>query len=1327
MDQRKTRTASLQGSKLRRAILASFSLSILFIALPAVAAEYFVNKQGNDANNGGSRQAAFLTIQKGVDALQAGDTLTIGPGEYPENVKRDGLGSADVDTMIRAEIPGTALLRGDVPAPEFKKVDGYRFIYAAPFDQKPEAVLEHNSMHTMLPKANVAELEFDPGFFHYDEASKTLYISNKDLSAPDTCRYTIAVSGTSGLILHNATRVTIDGLAAAGFFPGWGILLGKPVSCTVRNCVGFMNVGGIVLEPIEGLGKGDGGSDNVIEKCVCYGNSFGGIVRYGANRDVVRDCYLYKNAREGQEHFGVMHYSGMTGPLLFKDNIAWGHNFNYSVKSGNQQERLENCVGLGYIRIATNKMSHNLIGGGNEYDRGSNAPTDTVLFVREKDLDQDFEYADPLNLDFRLQPDSRFRGTAPDGSDRGPYQYKPNIFYVSPEGDDGADGLSMRKPWRSLARALQGRRPGDTVYLTPGRYTAAPLNGADGGEAPIKILGRGRGTVVVSGTQNITRGAGLVLERLNFANGVALRDCRDVTFKNCRFFGGGTGVSARGVENLKVTHCLFYGVPVNARDSSGVFLSGNLYANGGDPAVHLDTDAAVRYSDYNNYQGARRCWAVNRTIRSLDAVQKRHDRYSKATTPQLAMADGVPRVADDIPFKSTGPGSTSVGIYQEYDVTPKTMDLVGPFVHSTSATTANIEWWSSLPGRYSLAWGETPETKNAVNGFTGVGRFNTFSLTDLKPGQTYYFKIVSAGPSNWRSSVAAVKPEDATVSFKTPAAAAAPRTYYVAGNGKDSNNGLSREKAFRTLCRAAAEVGPGDTVLIADGEYNETVRIRAAGTKERPITFRCVKGEKAIHKGEELPRAVELIAKPDNRFDGIYFRGQSFWREGFVVRESPRVRITRCLNTMVSASNSPEMLVKNCVLHGGWTALSLSRCADSVVENNVFIMTILRHLTSGGGAITARRNVFCECIRNKAHQQLLGLSKDDIETDNVFYVRWPADDKLVINNLPLPMWRAQTGSNAIIANPMMPGTAGWGQGWQKSKSDDFDMFFCTNPELIVRDIGLQPEAFADFELTVEEWPYDAAWAARILEAAGSADKLAEEGRNAEALVAYTAISQKFAMSDRLKTDVLEKASRCAERMKNYAQALKLAEDMPVAPLSILRQMEILAAQDKYDEILKKVGRRSFALSYTYPELEDVMADLYYYRAQAYIRADDLEKAEADLKEMNDKRRRLTYRSGEAIHDLTYFRLGNFYRDQLKDEDRALESYLEVCDRTTWAPWGRADNPPKKTVLTGDDETLVKATEAACAILRKRGNLAKVKELQESLAKAQAEAAAAVRK
>ena len=90
-------------------------------------------KTGDDARSGRRRGDAFLTIQRGVDALAPGDTLTIGRGEYAEAVSRGTLGGDDADTVIRAEIPGTVTLRGDVAAPEFEKVDGCRFIYAGPF------------------------------------------------------------------------------------------------------------------------------------------------------------------------------------------------------------------------------------------------------------------------------------------------------------------------------------------------------------------------------------------------------------------------------------------------------------------------------------------------------------------------------------------------------------------------------------------------------------------------------------------------------------------------------------------------------------------------------------------------------------------------------------------------------------------------------------------------------------------------------------------------------------------------------------------------------------------------------------------------------------------------------------------------------------------------------------------------------------------------------------------------------------------------------------------------------------------------------------------
>ena len=1294
-------------------------------ACAALGAEYFVSMEGRDEADGRSRETAFRTVQKGLDALQAGDTLTICPGEYFGRVVRANLGAADRDTVIRSEVPGMGVLRGDVPAPEFRKVEGFHFVYSAPFDGTPLGVMDHHARRLLFPAANAAELEFSPGGFHYDTKTRTLYLSNSDLTPAEQRRYTVAVTGKSGLELTNPRRVTVDGLAATGFYPGWGLLLTTPVSCVVRNCVSFMNVGGITLQPPDGSGGKVGGSDNVVENCVCFGNSFGGIVRYTANNDVIRNCRTFGNVHEGQEHFGVMHYAAMHGPLLIANNLSWGQNFDYSVKPGNQQEKIENCVALGYVRIT--RMGHNVIGGGNEYDRGSTAPADNILFRREQKLDVDIEFADPLNLDFRLQPDSRFRGSAPDKSDRGAYAYSANVFYASAAGDDQADGLSMRKPWRTLDRALKALRPGDTLYLAEGEYAGTAWSKAGDGRAAVRVCGRGRGTVVIRGKMTVGGGAGLELERLAFADGLGLSDCRDVVVNNCTFFGA-EGMSADRTSGLKVTHSLFRGTALSLMRSERVVLNGNLFANAGKPALRIDAAASVLFSDYNGYQDAAQCRETGGERQALKDVQPRQERYSVAVTPETAMEKGVPRAADAQRFKGLGPHGTTLGVYHEYQAEAEKLDLVGPYVHSTSDTTANIEWWASRPAGYTLMWGETPEMKNTLDGYPGEERFNTISLTGLKPGRTYHFAIRSAKAvvAEGVTPLPVLKPKDARVSFTTAAAATAPKTYYVSPEGDDNHSGLSREHAFRTVNRAADRVGPGDTVMIGGGSYAETVRVRAAGTRERPILFRAVAGEKPVFKGDNVSLVFQIVSKPDIRLDGLYFDA-GFWDKVILARQSPRLQVTRCFNAMVGASECPGTIIRDCVVRGGWSGVGLSRCPDSVVENNVFVMTILRHVTCDSTAIV-RNNIFCECIRNKGHQTLVELGSGVKESDNCFYMRWAEDEKLAINWRPLTEYRLRTGSNAVAANPMMPGVPGWKQGWQQSGGKDFDAFFTGNPRLVLRGIGLRPEAFEGFSFAGQPWVFNRKWAEAVTAGMDSAAAQAKAGHEAEALAAYVRLAADQPMPDRLKAEVLGLASHCAQGMKDYDQAISLAKRMPIRPLSVHRQMEVMLERKDYAGLLKSftsggMGGESFHLNWTYPELEDVMGDLFYYRSIAYRETGNLAAAEADLKVMNEKKTQCMWRGGEAVQDLAWLRLGDFYRDYMKDDDRALAAYNNVLDRTTWDSWGR----PRKPAALGADETLAAATKAVSEVLKKQGKAGEIPKLQFNLLLAQAEAAAGVSK
>ncbi len=79
------------------------------------------------------------------------------------------------------------------------------------------------------------------------------------------------------------------------------------------------------------------------------------------------------------------------------------------------------------------------------------------------------------------------------------------FYYVSPQGDDGNDGVSAGAPWRTFAHAWEVLQPGDTLLLLDGTYTAATTgviqpnirNGEQG--RPITIKARNDGKALIDG------------------------------------------------------------------------------------------------------------------------------------------------------------------------------------------------------------------------------------------------------------------------------------------------------------------------------------------------------------------------------------------------------------------------------------------------------------------------------------------------------------------------------------------------------------------------------------------------------------------------------------------------------------------------------------------------------------------------------------------------------------------------------------------------------------------------------------------------------------
>ncbi len=82
----------------------------------------------------------------------------------------------------------------------------------------------------------------------------------------------------------------------------------------------------------------------------------------------------------------------------------------------------------------------------------------------------------------------------------------------------------------------------------------------------------------------------------------------------------------------------------------------------------------------------------------------------------------------------------------------------------------------------------------------------------------------------------------------TPAPLMTPRTWHVAPK---ELTGVLPDAQVRTISEAATRAEPGDTVVIHDGIYRETVTVEKSGTAEKPIRFLAAPGENVIITGAD--------------------------------------------------------------------------------------------------------------------------------------------------------------------------------------------------------------------------------------------------------------------------------------------------------------------------------------------------------------------------------------------------------------------------------------------------------------------------------------------
>jgi hypothetical protein len=342
-------------------------------------------------------------------------------------------------------------------------------------------------------------------------------------------------------------------------------------------------------------------------------------------------------------------------------------------------------------------------------------------------------------------------------------------------------------------------------------------------------------------------------------------------------------------------------------------------------------------------------------------------------------------------------------------------------------------------------------------------------------------------------------------------------TYHVAPDGRDDHDGRSPQRAWRTVNHAAARVVAGDTVIIAAGVYTESVRIRATGEKDRPITFKAAPGQRVVFSGSNgaLNVAFHASNKSYLHFDGFYFvdfagtdnfelpwsdRSPGNGYSGvFALHNCGQVRITRCFAdgrggryapSLVLARHCTDLEITNCVsvqaMGGG---VNVAYSPDTRIEHCVILVpmieaTLLQNHRHQPGSL--RHNIFTDSIPVKVGIRLLYNSEpfDEGTDNNCFFTRVPPEQRVWDSLGPMVQWLAAKPGRPgdvghLLLDPQFAGARSapaldargqplFPPDFLLEKPDlDFPDLFATNPQCVARGVGLVPEAFADFHFNTQ--------------------------------------------------------------------------------------------------------------------------------------------------------------------------------------------------------------------------------------------------------------------
>ncbi len=125
---------------------------------------------------------------------------------------------------------------------------------------------------------------------------------------------------------------------------------------------------------------------------------------------------------------------------------------------------------------------------------------------------------------------------------------------------------------------------------------------------------------------------------------------------------------------------------------------------------------------------------------------------------------------------------------------------------------------------------------------------------------------------------------------------------YVSPDGDDAGPG-TQEQPWRTVQHAADSAGPGDTIHLAPGRYNERVVASRSGAEGQPVTFLGAPDHASVLDGAGLPRTwglFEMHGQAHVVIDGLKVTNSR--GVGILIHESGNVTVRNCLTDNTGSS-----------------------------------------------------------------------------------------------------------------------------------------------------------------------------------------------------------------------------------------------------------------------------------------------------------------------------------------------------------------------------------------------------------------------------------------